>query len=59
MSPMIATRKPFELRAAIENRARVEQRLRGMLMRAVAGVDDRNFQVPLQKMRRAGGRSAA
>ena len=49
----------FELLAAVENRARIEQRLRGMLVRAVAGVDDGNSQVALQKVRRAGGRSGA
>ena len=58
MSPMIATRKPFQRCAAIQNRARVEQRLRRMLMRAVAGIDDRRFQMPLQKVRRAGCRVA-
>ena len=45
--------------AAIQNGQRVEQRLRGMLVRAVAGVDDGNGQVPRQKMRRAGCRSGA
>ena len=35
--------QPFELRSAIQNGAGVEQRLRGMLVRAVAGVDDRNL----------------
>ena len=45
--------QPFQLLAAVENGSRVEQRLRRMLMRAVAGVDDRRFQMALQKMRRA------
>ena len=37
---------------------RIEQRLRGMLVRAVARVDDRNGQMARQKMRSAGCRVA-
>ena len=48
----------FQVPAAIQNGARVQQRLGGMLVRAVAGVDDRRGQVARQKMRRAGGRVA-
>jgi hypothetical protein len=40
MSPMMATRRPSSDWAAVENGARVEQRLGGMLVRAVARVDD-------------------
>ena len=49
----------FQAGAAVENGARVEQRLGGMLVRAVAGVDDGHGQMARQKMRRAGGRSGA
>ena len=48
----------FERAAAVENRERIEQRLRRMLVRAVAGVDDRNRQIAREKMRRAGSRVA-
>ena len=42
----------------IENGARVEQRLGGMLMGAIARVDDGNLHVAREKMRRARGRMA-
>ena len=58
ISPMMATRRPSSVAAAVQNGARVEQRLGGMLVRAVAGVDDRRGQVARQEMRRAGGRMA-
>ena len=44
--------KTFERFSAVENSSRVQQRLRRMLMRPVARVDDRRLQMPLQKMRR-------
>ena len=53
MSPMMATRRPSRWLAAVENGARVEQRLGGMFVRAVAGVDDGRGQVARQKVRRA------
>ena len=40
---------------AVQNGARIEQRLGGMLVRAVARVDDRRGQVASQKMRRPRG----
>ena len=40
MSPMMATRRPSSDGAVVQNGARVEQRLGGMLVRAVARVDD-------------------
>ncbi len=58
MSPMIATRRPSSVGAVVQNRQRVEQRLRRMLVRAVAGVDDRCRQIARQKMRRARSRVA-
>ena len=45
----------FESREAVEDGARVEQRLRGMLVRAIARVDDRDLQMTSQKLRGAGG----
>ncbi len=45
----------FERCAAIQNRARVEQSLRGMFMRPVAGVDDGSFHVALQEVGRPRG----
>ena len=42
----------------VENRARIEQRLRRMFVRAVAGVDDRRREMPREKVRRAGRRMA-
>ncbi len=58
MSPMIATRKSFETAAAVEDRAGIEQRLRRMLVRAIARVDNRNRQIARKKMRCAGSRVA-
>ncbi len=47
--------QPFERAAPVANRQRIEQRLRGMLVRAVAGVDHRQGQIPRHKIRRARG----
>ena len=45
--------QPFEAAAAVANRQRIEQRLRGMLVRAVAGVDHRNIQAARDEIRGA------
>ena len=45
----------FEGAFAIADGKRIEERLRGMLVRAVAGVDHRNFEARSHKMWRAGG----
>ena len=50
--------QPRQRRLVIENRQRIEQRLGGVLVGAVAGVEDRNLEIARQKMRRAGGRVA-
>jgi hypothetical protein len=47
--------QPFERWAGIQDGAGVQQRLRGMLVGAVARVDDRDGQVAGQKMGRARG----
>src|SRR5277367_4217539 len=44
----------FELALAVADGERIEQRLGGMLMRAVAGVDDGNTEAVGNKFRRAG-----
>ena len=45
----------FELALAIADGERIEQRLRGMLVRAVAGVQHRNFEALGDEFGRAGG----
>ena len=52
MSPQIATVSPSSVALCAPDRERVEQRLRGVLVRAVARVDDR-------ARRRASARNAA
>ena len=54
MSPMIETLTPLEAAEALANREGVEERLRRMLVRAVAGVDDRGRQPLGEHLRRAG-----
>ena len=54
MSPRMVTFRFFKRTLAVANGQRVEQSLRGMLVRAVAGVDYRNFQMPSHKIRGAG-----
>ena len=39
-----------------QNRVGIEQRLRGMLVHAIAGIDDRNIQMGRHQQRRAGVR---
>ena len=47
-------RQPFHVAAVLANRKNVQQRLRGMLMGSVAGVDHGAVQVLAQQVRRAG-----
>ncbi len=46
--------KPGNFSALLTNRVKVEQRLGGMFVRAVAGIDHARFQAAGQKLRRAG-----
>ena len=60
MSPTMATVKPLEAPCGAGDREGVEQRLRRVLVRAVAGVDDAGLQLAGQQVRharRAGGAS--
>ena len=45
ISPMIATRSPSSVCTPVENGARIQQRLGGVLVRAVARIDDRRGQI--------------
>ena len=53
MSPIIATRRPSMLPFCSSNRERVEERLRRVLVRAVARVDDRRAADSRELVRRA------
>ena len=54
MSPRIVTFRFFERAFAVANGQRIEQALRRMLVRAVARIDHRNFQVARDEIGRAG-----
>ena len=58
MSPQIATREARERPLRAADREGVEQRLRGVLVRPVAGVHDGAREVPREKVRRARARVA-
>jgi hypothetical protein len=47
----------FQARTVIENRQGVEQRLRGVLVRAVPRIDDRDAEQPREKVGRPKGRA--
>ena len=55
MSPRMVTIPAFELAFAVADGERVEQSLRGMFVRAVAGVQHGNFQALGDEFGRAGG----
>ena len=53
MSPQIATIRPVDAALVAADGERVEQRLRRVLMRAVAGIDHRAVDLLRQQMHRA------
>ena len=58
MSPMIATRSPWSVPFHLQDRQRVEQRLRGVFVLPVSGVDHRRGKMPREEVRRTGRRVA-
>ena len=54
MSPRMVTFRLLMRSQPVANRQRIQQPLRRMLVRSIAGVDHRNVQMPRDKIRRAG-----
>ena len=59
MSPTIATCKSGDRAFLFADGVKIEQRLRRMFVRAIAGVDHTGCQAFGQKLRRTGGECAA